>query len=859
MITLADPDNVTATVTTPDPKTGGDDRCAETVTPANFMSRVLAWPGPNDPGYAGFLYLPPPKKGVPDAKRPMIGLPFRSLDDFMAQVEKAANNDRYYRECYFGLATQEKTRGGQRGQLFDRNFPLAVKAIWLDIDVKPGTPDHYQTKGEVIDALTKFILDSGFPPFTALVDSGGGFHVYWISHKSLTPDEWRRYASALHGLASKHRLKADLALTTDIKRILRMPGTWNNKQPAPRMCRLCHLAPTDLDFTVLDKFVADASPVTGTVTRVAHEVAPNPQLFSDATKPNWAPRAESDERYFKAGKNFPLVDPAAILAKAGCPHYRNEFATGGAGTEQPLWMQTILGTTFMENGRQLAHLLSNKYATYVKEDTDDLYDRKASQGLGWPSCETFERFGCKWCKTCPHKGEIKSPLNLANRISSNPLPSSTTPVGAIKGNWPGGEREKTPHKNILNTIEAIRRLGITCTWDEFRQKEYWSGHGDKAFDGEVSDAAVTVTRRNIRSKFKFYPGADETREAITRACRDNKSNPVLDYFDHLKWDGRPRLDKMLHRYLGAEDTSLNAAIGRKFMCAIVRRAKHPGCKFDHQLVLRCGQGIRKSMFCEDLAVFPDLFTDAGDLSADIKQQMETGNGKQIIEFPEHAGFSRAARDRNKASLSRKIDRARMAYAHYATDAPRQWVPIATVNPGGYLNDPTGERRYWDVAVQNYDREAFLADKDQLYAEAVAGEPRENLWLDTPELWKAHDAVVAEAKEPNELVDLLRGLRGEVWHVNGKDQERVSAQDIRGALGMANADAVRSHNIGRRIAEAMMELGWTKASGTIRCRKGEQATTGYIRPLPDRPPTPSLLQPTEQSAEGAGEPTESKAP
>ena len=107
-----------------------------------------------------------------------------------------------------------------------------------------------------------------------------------------------------------------------------------------------------------------------------------------------------------------------------------------------------------------------------------------------------------------------------------------------------------------------------------------------------------------------------------------------------------------------------------------------------------------------------------------------------------------------------------------------------VNPSGhYLNDPTGERRYWHVAVIYYDRDAFLADKDQLYAEAVAREPTENLWLDTPELKAAHDAIVAAAKEPNELVDMLADLRGEVWHVNGKDEERISTQDIRVQLGM----------------------------------------------------------------------------
>jgi hypothetical protein len=399
------------------------------------------------------------------------------------------------------------------------------------------------------------------------------------------------------------------------------------------------------------------------------------------------------------------------------------------------------------------------------------------------------------------------------------------------GRWPDGQHDETRPKNgILNTIEAVKRVGIKCTWDDFRKKEYWLGHEDKSFDGEVSDAAVTVTRRNLHKAFGLYPTADRMREAITCACRDDKTNPVLDYFSSLRWDGKPRLGKMLHNALGAEDTPLNTAFGVKIMCAVVRRAKRPGCKFDHQLVLQGGQGARKSMFCEDLAVFPDLFTDAGDLSADIKQQMEVGQGKQIIEFPEHAGHSRAMRDKNKANLTRKVDRARMAYAHYAIDTPRQWVAIATVNPGGYLNDPTGERRYWHVAASSYDRGAFLAAKDQLYAEAVAREPAENLWLDTAELQAAHDALVATVKEPNELVDHLASLRGELWTVNGGKEERISVADINIALGLMNVDRVRIHGLGRRIAEAMMELKWEKAPGTIRCRKGQAPMTGYRRPL-----------------------------
>jgi hypothetical protein len=439
-----------------------------------------------------------------------------------------------------------------------------------------------------------------------------------------------------------------------------------------------------------------------------------------------------------------------------------------------------------------------------------------------------------------------------------------TVVDATEDNWPDGQyKNGKPKSGILNTTEALKRAGVTCTWDDFRQKEYWSGHQDKSFDGEVSDASVTITRRNIHKTFGLFPSAQGTRDAITCACRDNKSDPVLEYFAGLKWDGQARLEKMLHSYLGAPDTSLNSAIGPKGMCAIVRRAKQPGCKYDQQWVIQGPQGAMKSTFCEDLAVFPDLYTDTGDLSGSIKDQMDIIQGKQIIEFPELAGYNRASREHNKAMLSRKVDRSRLSYARYATDAPRRSVPIATTNEDAFLSDPTGERRTWHFTMTRYDRDAFVRDKDQLYAEAVVREPNEKLWLDTPELRAEHDAMVATAKAPDELVDQLTDLVGEVWNINGEKEERVSVVDILTKLGLSKFDTIRLHSYGRRVADAMKTLGWRKAPKTIRCHKGSSPTAGYSRPwvepkAPDRPDSNDetvASTPDKNAAEDIGEPSE----
>jgi hypothetical protein len=664
-----------------------------------------------------------------------------------------------------------------------------------------------------------------------IVDSGRGYHFYFCTD---VPRD--QFTSLQQQLAAK--LGTDPKVH-DLPRVLRLAGTMHLKDAAnPKLVRLLNAPGIDVPRWQLSELVSKLG-----LSLIAAEAKQKPASHSPCLLPPLPEQERSPylltpeyQREIGDVVAYLPIDPAASCRQ--CPFLRDALLTGGKGQDQGLWMLTALTTTFMRKGRELFHTLSKGHADYSPAGTDAMYDRKEAEKdekeLGWPACKKFEEYGAKQCKDCPLKGTIRSPLNITLPIAAVPAAPTEVPKIIPKGPnrpWPDGVNHTTgkPIKGILNTIEALVREGLKCTYDEFRQKEYWQGHEDKAFDGKVSDAAVTIVRVKIKQRDSLYPQIEEASEAITYACQTNKHNPVLDYFASLKWDGVKRIDKLLSKYLGAADTPLNSAISRKFMCAIIKRAKRPGCKFDHQLVLQSKQGKKKSMFGRDLAVAPDLFTDVGDLSGSIKEQIETMQGKQIIEFPELAGFSRATRERNKAAITRQIDSARLSYDRYVTDAPRSSVSIATTNEGHYLNDPTGERRYWHVAVYLYNQDAFLADKDQLYAEAITCEPTENIWLDTPELEAAHDEVVAGAKEPNEMVDLLSSLQGEVWHVDGTAEERVGTEDIRLSLGMTAADATRTHNIGRKILDAMTVLGWTKAPKNILCHKGGHPVAGYYRP------------------------------
>jgi hypothetical protein len=148
------------------------------------------------------------------------------------------------KDVYFCLSRQAQTNKNDRGKVVAmrrQENALALKAIWLDIDVKPP-PKGYATLEEALDALAAFSKAAGLPPPSALVGSGGGLHVYWISDKPLTPDEWRPYAEGLKAAAINFGLRCDTQCTVNAAQVLRVPGTFNHKTTPLRPVKLLGLS-----------------------------------------------------------------------------------------------------------------------------------------------------------------------------------------------------------------------------------------------------------------------------------------------------------------------------------------------------------------------------------------------------------------------------------------------------------------------------------------------------------------------------------------------------------------------------------------------------------------------------------------
>jgi hypothetical protein len=245
---LTEPSVVRAPVTAQAPAVtlngGGEcERARDEV--AEFLARVVPWPDSDDA--TGYVNLHWTMLGD-DGKLIWPGKPCRCVDEFMRLTRWALTRPST-RDVYFCLSLQSETRTNKRGRVVAARLQknaIALKAIWLDIDVKEP-PKGYATVQEAWAALKEFYKAVGLPTPSALVASGGGLHVYWISKRALTPEQWQTLAVGLKNAALKHGLRCDACCTVDSARILRVPGTWNCKTEPRRPVQLLLLG-QDYDF-----------------------------------------------------------------------------------------------------------------------------------------------------------------------------------------------------------------------------------------------------------------------------------------------------------------------------------------------------------------------------------------------------------------------------------------------------------------------------------------------------------------------------------------------------------------------------------------------------------------------------------
>ena len=411
-----------------------------------------------------------------------------------------------------------------------------------------------------------------------------------------------------------------------------------------------------------------------------------------------------------------------------------------------------------------------------------------------------------------------------------------------------------PKASLYNARLTIEALNVECRHDLFHDKTLIGFRGDVQHEihelvGEVSDSALTRLRQLVSERLGFDPTESFIRDAVKTLAFDHCFDPVLEMLDKAQrdWDEAKRLDSWVVVYLGCEDTPLNRAIGRKVLIAAVRRARHPGCKFDNIIVLEGPEGRLTSTVIAILAG-DENFSDQSLLGARDKEVQEQLAGIWMHENADLAGMKRAEVEHVKAFASRQVDRARPAFGRIREDRKRRSIEWGTTNNDEYLQSQTGNRRFWPLNVGTIDIEALKRDRLLLLGEAAVHEAKgESLVLDE-KLWP--EAMAAQegrrVKDPWEdfLTDIPLSIPVYSESEEGKKSDvedeltiihRVSGEErVSSAVLLEHVLKIPPKNRktpdSMRLANVMRALGWSRHSNGKLTIDGKQVR-GFWRNEP----------------------------
>lgn len=387
----------------------------------------------------------------------------------------------------------------------------------------------------------------------------------------------------------------------------------------------------------------------------------------------------------------------------------------------------------------------------------------------------------------------------------------------------GNEKVRQCAENVARVILNDPNLSGKIKEDTFGHRLMYLGQLDwrKPGDnyGEWTDKDDGALESYLDIKYGLRNKNDYT-NGFNMALLENEFNPLQSYLDALEWDGVPRIDEALNRYLGVEKTEYNIAAFRVFLQGAIHRAYNPGCKFDYMMVLIGKQGDGKSTLFKFLACNDDWYDENFNFKdTNNKTTVEKMAGKWFLEMGEMDTMKKdmVTSDALKAFVSSVSDDYRVPFAKRKETRKRQCVFCGTSNDVNFLKDRTGNRRYLPIdchATHITKRRIFDYDTarpyfHQVIAEAVAeykadpnkkpvlpfeleeqaklqqmGHLEEDVWvsiiqdyLDNEPVGRINAALIYDKAFGKDPVDMRKGEAGRIltimrndivgWHEIGK--------------------------------------------------------------------------------------------
>ena len=329
------------------------------------------------------------------------------------------------------------------------------------------------------------------------------------------------------------------------------------------------------------------------------------------------------------------------------------------------------------------------------------------------------------------------------------------------------ERIKTCPDNYIIFLENHPKYAGKLMYNQYTETREFDG---KDFDDDIENVIYNDALREMG-----FHSRDFLASALSEVFLHNTYNPIIDYLNSLKWDGKKRIETLFINMLGADDTELNRSFTRKWMIAAVKRCFEPGCKFDPMIVLQGSGGIGKSTICERIA--KGFYSSISLDEIDNKDMVAKMNRTWIGIIDELDSFKKKDMDKIKTFLSQTENTVRLAYARNPKPFKRHCVFIGSTNDETFLRDNTSsvERRFWIIKCNKTKMDTTVYDTmtpeyvDQLWAEACHYyNEKPNQFLDLESKLFDDFATVQKGfkvSEDDDMIDYIKDILDRKYNIS----------------------------------------------------------------------------------------------
>ena len=401
-----------------------------------------------------------------------------------------------------------------------------------------------------------------------------------------------------------------------------------------------------------------------------------------------------------------------------------------------------------------------------------------------------------------HELASKQPM-LRSRIESF-LPSLNRVMRPLeRSGFP--HQPEAPGHSVPGTLENLDHMlkgyGIEVSHDVITKSTTLTMAGVNASKDGMQEALLNVVmslaalNRMPTSSVSGY---------ITALAKNAERNCAEEWIRSKPWDGVDRVPAIIEtvRPISGYSNHLKVALIHKWLRSMVAAATKSGFSARGVLTFQGDQGVGKTSWFRKLVDDPDLRERV--LKVDHHLDVHSKDSKlgAIKHWAVELGEldSSIGRDfaRLKGFLTSDSDKIRKPYARMESEYQRRTVFFASVNEFNFLEDSTGNTRFWTIPVESIDYQHDI-DMQQLFAqldqEVQCGE---RWWLDQEE-----EALLEYANRKHRSVTALRGLfeeKVDVTRTNRSECEAYTATEVLKKLGFLSPTNPQAKECARLLRE-----------------------------------------------------------